>query len=58
MEYNHLTYLEMNEYLDQIGIDPEKDFANANHLNISGANKATDFLANYLRQNFDLPAAQ
>ena len=58
MEKNQLEYFELNDYLDEIGIDQATDFYDEAHLNTSGANKATDFLANYLRQNFDLPAAQ
>ncbi len=44
------TYLELNDHLDEIGIDPETDFCNTLHLNASGANKTTDFLANYLKK--------
>ena len=46
------TYLELNDHLDEIGIAPETDFYNELHLNTSGANKTTDFLANYLKERF------
>lgn len=38
----------------EIGIDNDKDFYNVEHLNIFGAQKFTDYLANYLVTNYDL----
>lgn len=54
MEENHLIYLEMNDYLDEMRIDADTDFTNINHLNKSGAGKATDFIAKYLMETFEL----
>lgn len=48
MEENGLEYIEMNDYLDELEIDPEKDFHNLSHLNTTGAGKATRFLGDYL----------
>ena len=60
MQERGLTYLELNDYLEEIGIDPDTDFLNAEHLNTFGANKTTDFIAQYLMDNYQLgkPAAQ
>ena len=44
---NNLNYLEMNDYLDEIGIDDDK------HLNVTGAEKSTDFIAEYLLKSFN-----
>lgn len=54
MEENKLEFLEMNNYLDEIGIDGATDFFNAQHLNSSGADKCTDFIANYLMAHYCL----
>lgn len=50
---NNLNYLEMNDYLDEIGIDGSVDFYDAKHLNVTGAEKATDFIAEYLFTSFN-----
>ncbi len=48
-------FLDMNEYYDEIGIDFSSDFADyGNHLNAVGASKVTDFLGNYLMDNYEL----
>lgn len=51
MEGNGLTYLDMNDYLTEIGIDPNSDFRDENHLNSNGAAKSTDFLAQFIASN-------
>ena len=38
---------------DEIGLDDTIDFYNANHANIHGAIKITDYLAQYLIDNYD-----
>lgn len=43
--------------MDAIGLDPLNDFANAEHLNIFGAEKFTPYLADYLAQHYDLNTA-
>ena len=52
MKENQLEYLEVNDYLDQLSINPNTDFYSIDHLNTSGAEKATDFLARYLQENY------
>lgn len=44
MKDNRLTFIDLNEHLDEIGISVETDFQNANHLNASGAEKATNYI--------------
>ena len=38
-----------------IGLDDTTDFYNANHTNIHGALKVTDYLAQYLLEHYDFP---
>lgn len=40
---------------DKIGLDDKTDFYNANHTNIHGALKITDYLAQYLLDNYTFP---
>ena len=41
-------------YLDETGINPEKDFAAKRHLNMKGSAKFTYWLATYLNENYDI----
>lgn len=47
----------VNELADfnSIGLDDTTDFYNANHTNIHGALKITDYLAQYLLDHYDFP---
>lgn len=51
------TVLNMNteEMVDEIGLDWETDFYNSKHVNFIGAEKYTEFLTEYLAENYDLP---
>ena len=49
-----IEYLELHDYLDEIGIDAQTDFADGTHLNASGAAKVTAFMAHYIRQELPL----
>lgn len=49
------TFLNFNEYVDEMGIDYATDFFNRTHLNVSGAAKYTAYLTDYLCANYDLP---
>lgn len=51
-----LEYIDFNtpEMLDILGIDLQYDFADVDHLNMTGAKKVTDYLGKYLSENFDL----
>lgn len=44
-----LEYLDLHEYLNELGIDYRTDFSDDSHLNTSSAEKVTRFLAGYLQ---------
>lgn len=51
---NGCTYLNLFEYIDRIGIDCETDFYNEGHLNTTGAVKVSDFLGEFIVNNYDV----
>ena len=53
-EENDAVYLDLFEYVDEIGLDGDMDFSDEGHLNTSGSNKVADFLGEYLISNYDL----
>ena len=55
-EYGY-DFVNFDTQLDAIGLDPLNDFANAEHLNIFGAEKFTPYLADYLAAHYDLTTA-
>ena len=59
---NEINYIEkegykvLNLYQDKvIDIDYNHDLYNYGHLNVYGASKYTIYLANYLKENYNLP---
>lgn len=48
-------YINFNDYYDEIGIDFETDFGDVNHVNFLGAEKYTQYLINYISDNYNLP---
>lgn len=52
-EYGY-DFVNFDTQLDAIGLDPLNDFANAEHLNVFGAEKFTPYLADYLAAHYDL----
>ena len=48
-------YLNTNDVYAEIGLDAEQDFYNRNHVNLLGADKYTSFLADYLKEHYELP---
>ncbi|MGN1167469.1 MAG: hypothetical protein ACI4S2_13695 [Lachnospiraceae bacterium] len=48
------NFLDCNQYIDEIGLDFEKDFYNSKHTNLVGAEKVTDFIGNYIVENYDI----
>lgn len=46
--------VDLFENFEEIGIDLSTDFRDNTHLNYNGAKKATDFFAEYLKNNYDL----
>ena len=53
-EENGCVYLNLFEYIDEIGIDGATDFADAGHLNTSGATKIANFMGEYIVNNYDV----
>lgn len=53
---NNIIFLDFNnsELFDAVGFDVEHDFANADHLNVRGSDKYTDYICGYLRKNYNL----
>lgn len=51
---NGCVYLNLFEYMDEIGLDCEKDFYDVGHLNDRGAVKVTDFLGEYIVGHYDI----
>lgn len=53
---NGFSFLNMNDYYDEIGIVFEEDFADyGSHTNAVGAEKCTVFLEKYLKTHYALP---
>ncbi len=48
-------YTDYNKMLDQINMDLQNDYADAEHLNVYGAEKMTAFLGETLVKKYDLP---
>lgn len=48
-------YLNVNDYFEEAGFDVNRDFYDGNHTNLLGANKYTDFLAEYMKDNYEFP---
>jgi hypothetical protein len=55
-EEHDLLYINLLEYIDDIGLDFDTDTFNAGlHLNVFGAEKVAAFFGNILKEEFDLP---
>lgn len=48
-------FLNANDYLEKIKLDFSTDFLNDKHVNLFGAEKYTNFLEWYIKDNYDLP---
>lgn len=63
--YNHIEqevtdkgykFLDMNEYVTEMGLEYDTDIADyGTHVNSEGAEKCTSYLEDYLDENYDLP---
>ena len=51
---NQVPFINFNHLYDEIGLDFEHDFRDKSHLNNYGAAKVTDYLASYLKENYDI----
>ena len=49
------NFLDANDYYDEMKLNFETDLYNYSHVNILGADKYTDFLCEYLIENYNLP---
>lgn len=52
---NGIEFLNFNNFYQEAGINPETDFRDPGHLNDSGILRYSTYLANYLKQNYELP---
>lgn len=50
-----IPFLDYNDFLDEVGIDTTTDFRDGNHMNDSGAVKTSNFLGQYLQENYNFP---
>lgn len=48
-------FIDCNEYTEQMGLDYLTDLYNENHVNIFGAEKYTDYLNQYILENYSIP---
>ncbi len=55
-DQHKIPFVDMNLYLDEMGIDWNKDTMDGgNHLSFEGSKKASSFMGQYLVKNFNLP---
>ena len=50
-----VTYIDFNKMYDELSIDFSTDMAEKVHLNFSGTKKLTEYLGNYIVNNYDIP---
>lgn len=48
------NFLDANDYYDEMDLNFNTDLYNSTHVNILGADKYTDFLCKYLKENYNL----
>lgn len=49
-----VKYLNINEYFSQIGLSTERDFLDKVHLNYRGAEKLSNYLGGYIKDNYNI----
>ena len=47
-------FLNTNDYFYEMGLNVSEDFSDPGHVNVLGAEKYTDFLGNYIIENYDI----
>lgn len=53
---NGYKFLDMNKCYDEIGLDFAHDFYDGSgHVNARGSEKVSDFMAGYIKDNYDIP---
>ena len=55
VEASGYKFVDFSVMGDEIGIDPETDYYNPDHLNVFGSEKFTDYLGRYITENYQLP---
>lgn len=50
-----IPFVDFNHQYDELGIDFSTDFADKGHMNVNGARKVSQALADYLSSHYDLP---
>ena len=53
-EKYEVPFLDFNQLYDELKMDGYVDFADTGHLNVHGAKKVSRYLADYIRENYDL----
>jgi len=48
LKIENASFVDFNDYFDQLGIDPKSDFHDRLHFNHNGARKFTEFLSDYI----------
>lgn len=51
------TCIDLDDHVEQIGLDSQNDFYNTNHLNIYGREKTTKYLISYLMKYHDITSS-
>jgi len=50
-----IKFLDLNQHLDDLQLNFDLDFVDTVHLNDRGSKKVTDYLGNYIKENYSLP---
>lgn len=53
-QYSNISYINTNDYNEQIGLDYGFDFGDKSHVNAFGAEKYTTFLGQYIKEHYAL----
>lgn len=51
---NGFTFIDANDYVDEMNINFKTDLYNINHVNLFGADKYTRFICNYMKSHYEL----
>lgn len=51
---NNIDILDLNTVYNELGMDGMIDYYDSGHLNVYGAEKVTDYLANYIQKNYNI----
>ena len=53
-EVNGCAFIDLCKNYKEVGLDGKTDFSDTGHLNSSGAKKVSDYIGEYLSENYDL----